>query len=766
MADKELKMTVDTRDVTEKFKSLSVLMNNLGKKKLGIKFDDSTIRTAKLQLGSMYAELDSKNKKLTKDIENVGKKMSEALNSDDVKKYNAEIINMGKELSKNARIMEKINQFTAEPVMPKAPSSGISTYGRVGLGAGGMFSRFGIGGTGAGLMGTLAAGYGLFRGFISPAIQAAGPRLGLRGLGMAGDEIQSLYTSGARKYGYSPTESFGQMSELLRGTGGTKMLSDVQGFSRGTGFDVNSIIGLMGGLRPGGMKDNQSLKFLKDIFIESVAKGMEKSRAFDALSVIASSTASMAANANINPQAVKNIMMGLMGNNPAFVDNPQRAMNALMGLNAGFTSEGPLAGIAYRSLLNLPEYKKLSPIELSVKQQLGFFEKGGASLRGAKEYIRSLGVYATGNQNLTSTTPITAEQQATWQRNIQAGSLNGGMSNAIDILTAFRNKSDSGLQKAMEEADKTLAENTLALMRTSDGSLLKIKTATEGIRIDIGTNIVKPLQDIDDKIKAVWDFFAWVTHGPGEFIGKVGGMAKSASDYGANNPAFNPFGWLANRNKSSPTHIGTWDTMLGRSNADRWNIMIGGVSQPLSSITPTPHGNFGDPRAYRGGIHMGNDIASPSGTPISSILGGTVISSGYYGNAGNQIKIRNSDGTTVVYDHMQESGMLPVGAKVTPGQTIGTVGTSGHSSGPHLHYEIRNKQGQAIDPYREFWPNVFASDASNRVSNAADIHSSMINSVYKFTNHVSQIINKGAAYFNPHIQSLTGAPKMKETQGK
>lgn len=93
------------------------------------------------------------------------------------------------------------------------------------------------------------------------------------------------------------------------------------------------------------------------------------------------------------------------------------------------------------------------------------------------------------------------------------------------------------------------------------------------------------------------------------------------------------------------------------------------------------------------GIHgyNGVDIGAPTGTPVLASAAGTVMvsrSGGWNGGYGNFIVIKHSNGTQTLYAHNSEN-LVKVGAKVVQGQVIGYVGSTGKSTGPHLHFEVR-----------------------------------------------------------------------------
>jgi murein DD-endopeptidase MepM/ murein hydrolase activator NlpD len=87
------------------------------------------------------------------------------------------------------------------------------------------------------------------------------------------------------------------------------------------------------------------------------------------------------------------------------------------------------------------------------------------------------------------------------------------------------------------------------------------------------------------------------------------------------------------------------------------------------------------------GTHKGIDLANGMNTPISSSASGVVIFAGWQGGYGKKIVIYHNDKFTTVYGHLDEI-LVNVGDTVKQGQIIGKMGSTGHSTGPHLHYEV------------------------------------------------------------------------------
>jgi murein DD-endopeptidase MepM/ murein hydrolase activator NlpD len=118
---------------------------------------------------------------------------------------------------------------------------------------------------------------------------------------------------------------------------------------------------------------------------------------------------------------------------------------------------------------------------------------------------------------------------------------------------------------------------------------------------------------------------------------------------------------------------------------------------PLPASSMRVSHNFGQCSYLWANCHTGEDFSAPIGTPIMAIGNGVVTETGYDGSYGNKTVITHEDGTESWYAH-QTSILVSVGETVRAGDQIGTVGSTGNSTGPHLHLEIRPGGGDPVSP--------------------------------------------------------------------
>jgi murein DD-endopeptidase MepM/ murein hydrolase activator NlpD len=122
--------------------------------------------------------------------------------------------------------------------------------------------------------------------------------------------------------------------------------------------------------------------------------------------------------------------------------------------------------------------------------------------------------------------------------------------------------------------------------------------------------------------------------------------------------------------------------------------------EPYTVNKRSPYGPRVHPITGKRTFHHGIDIAMPVGTPLTAGADGTVVHKGNNGSGGVTLILRHANNMHTVYYHLQKPSHLRIGDRVSQGQVCAHSGNTGASTGPHLHYELRNsrKWGDTRDP--------------------------------------------------------------------
>lgn len=151
--------------------------------------------------------------------------------------------------------------------------------------------------------------------------------------------------------------------------------------------------------------------------------------------------------------------------------------------------------------------------------------------------------------------------------------------------------------------------------------------------------------------------------------------------------------------ESATGHVGDFEIL-------NTGVLPNGKVVPMQRFRVGPlFGKVGGP--HTGGVHGGLDMGTAKGTPIVAVAGGKVVRAGWQGAAGKAVTIRTADGKFVLYGHMSKV-QVKQGQRVTAGQRIGLVGSTGNSTGPHLHLQVNKPDGSTMDPLR--WLDISAGD--------------------------------------------------------
>lgn len=195
------------------------------------------------------------------------------------------------------------------------------------------------------------------------------------------------------------------------------------------------------------------------------------------------------------------------------------------------------------------------------------------------------------------------------------------------------------------------------------------------------------------RVNALTEEAYQVTESIAGALGSVGISLDSASgETGIGGPLVAP-----NESQLFDTRVRELDEALDRLDT----LKAKASALPLRNPAPgtAVSSRFGlrrDPLLGTAAHHSGVDFRAPTGSPARATAPGTVVKAGWYGGYGRMVEVDHGNGITTRYGHLSRI-MVKVGEKVATGTTLGRTGSSGRSTGPHLHYEIR-RDGKAVNP--------------------------------------------------------------------
>ena len=189
------------------------------------------------------------------------------------------------------------------------------------------------------------------------------------------------------------------------------------------------------------------------------------------------------------------------------------------------------------------------------------------------------------------------------------------------------------------------------------------------------------------------------------FVSQNGGKHSTELAQNFSNQMKSQLGWSVYGDPNYVDNVKRY--MGGATNGNVVTITADGelqspyASNDVSSyITTSEFGGRTDPISGRSSLHGGIDLA-PIGSaslPIGTAEKGIVIYSGFSSTGGNMVQIQHENGLVTVYMHMASTPIVNIGETVEKGQIIGYTGTSGYSTGIHLHFEVHEGQGNKVNP--------------------------------------------------------------------
>lgn len=216
----------------------------------------------------------------------------------------------------------------------------------------------------------------------------------------------------------------------------------------------------------------------------------------------------------------------------------------------------------------------------------------------------------------------------------------------------------------------TLAENA------------RLKTSAEKMTTRL-TDLSRKLDDFEErtrKLAIVAGLPALADNGRGGTGGALPDAGSSALD-------------LQERGRSLDERLAGLEKKLAQQNALLANTPS---IEPVPGLITCGFGERSDPFTEEPAFHTGIDISSPRGHSIVASAGGTVVKAGWVNGYGRCVEVAHGLGLRTLYGHLDEIQVIE-GQHVSRGEAIGVVGTTGRSTGPHLHYEVR-LDNRAVNP--------------------------------------------------------------------
>lgn len=252
-----------------------------------------------------------------------------------------------------------------------------------------------------------------------------------------------------------------------------------------------------------------------------------------------------------------------------------------------------------------------------------------------------------------------------------------GQVNYVDVVFGAKDFSDFMTRMDML---KRLIKHDYDLVSEVKEKKAIVKTAREELEAD-KVNIERLVEDADAKLSDLEDLR----------YAKEDLLAEAEADRDASEAAYNEFmaaseeiAALIRQSQMSPY------AYTGSAGA-------GGMVWPLAGPVTSEYGWRTHPIFGTSRFHSGIDIGGDYGQPIVAASSGTVIHSGWISGYGNAVIVDHGGGVTTLYGH-NEDNLVSVGQTVSQGQTIALCGSTGNSTGPHCHFEVR-VNGETTSPY-------------------------------------------------------------------
>lgn len=452
MADHKIKISGDFTGITQGFKNLSDSITDVSNKKHKLQFDEGDargfIRNLSKDIDAHAKKLEDRSDRLSKLTVRAYRDMQKAYEAgtdprradqlrqrfDRLSKSLGDVNRQMKTMSQSQEGLKSI--LNPDPTPGADPGTPPGPGGKPGKGGflsklGGLRGLPGMGGLGkVGAMGRVLGPAGLAIGAGVAAVgtayalgetrrQLTPDNLALQGFGpRTGGQLENIRESGIRGgTGFTPMESVQQAVGLEKATGtssnlrrveldGKSMIDELQKTSREYGADPGELTQMAGQLRNTGMSGGDSMRKLRDIFVQGTAAGVERARLPD---WARQQVGLLEEQAQSGTASVKGLeaLNALLSRNKFFSDNPQRTLSVARGLDSAFKQQSGVGSIAAFDVINKMTGGNMSPFQAVRTKRLGLFkameemqEKGQIKSvgEGVKKFVETLGELKLGTK--------------------------------------------------------------------------------------------------------------------------------------------------------------------------------------------------------------------------------------------------------------------------------------------------------------------------------------------------------------------------------
>lgn len=331
-----------------------------------------------------------------------------------------------------------------------------------------------------------------------------------------------------------------------------------------------------------------------------------------------------------------------------------------------------------------------------------------------------------------------------------------------NVIRTEMTNAEQVLRSTISQMLTDITSQNSAFYSAGSGLMTSIKTGMESKKAEIESGASTLVNALKSKFEEGLGI-----HSPSRWGQWVGEMTVAGVEKGVVGGKLDQFIGMVltdmqnsfNAGKFNPMELvenlgaGTLNLIGKLSQVDTSGMAAQTIAYPLIGTMGTQTSWFGyRPASDTGGIgttnHGGVDLAAPTGTPIAAALGGNVTTAGWYGGYGNAVVIDSGNGIDITYGHMSQV-LAQVGQNVAKGSQIGLVGSTGNSTGPHLHFEM-HQNGSRIDPqpYIEGASVTAGSPLATAIQNA---YASKMGLSGADSGNVSYDISAGAAQWTPQV---------------